>query len=126
MTDFKERVVLITGSSSGIGAATAIHFAGHGAKLALVARNTAKLEEVAEECRKSGSPDVLVISQDLSNEEGCDSAMEETVQHFKALDVLVNNAGMMHTENLQKLTGKKHYMYIQTYQAFLQNFVLSI
>ena len=107
MTDFKDKVVLITGSSSGIGAATAIHFAKNGAKLALVARNTEKLEEVAEECRKSGSPDVLIVPQDLSNEEGCDSAMEETLQHFKALDVLVNNAGKMHTENLQKLTGSK-------------------
>ena len=86
----------------------------HGAKLALVARNTTKLEEVAEQCRKSGSPDVLIISQDLSNEEGCDSAMEETVHHFKALDVLVNNAGMMHTENLQKLTGKNSNSYLLT------------
>ena len=32
--------------------------------------------------------------------------MDETLKHFKALDVLINNAGMMHTENLQKLTGK--------------------
>ena len=64
-----------------------------------------KLEEVAEQCRTSGSPEVVVISQDLSNEEGCDSAMDETLKHFKALDVLINNAGMMHTENLQKLTG---------------------
>jgi len=107
MADFKDRVVLITGSSSGIGAATALHFAKYGAKLALVARNLAKLEEVAEQCRTSGSPEVVVISQDLSNEEGCDSAMEETLQHFKALDVLINNAGMMHTENLQKLTGRQ-------------------
>ena len=40
-----------------------------------------------------------------TDSKGCDSAMEETLQHFKALDVLINNAGMMHTENLQKLTG---------------------
>ena len=107
MSDFKDRIILITGASSGIGAATAVHFATKGAKLSLVARNATKLEEVAEQCRQSGSEEVLVISQDLSTQEGCDSAMEETVKHFKALDVLVNNAGMMHTENLQKLTGNK-------------------
>ena len=107
MSDFKDRIILITGASSGIGAATAMHFATKGAKLSLVARNATKLEEVAEQCRQSGSEEVLVISQDLSTQEGCDSAMEETVKHFKALDVLVNNAGMMHTENLQKLTGNK-------------------
>ena len=107
MADFKDRIILITGASSGIGAATAVHFATKGAKLSLVARNATKLEEVAEQCRQSGSAEVLVISQDLSTQEGCDSAMEETVKHFKALDVLVNNAGMMHTENLQKLSWQQ-------------------
>lgn len=98
---------MITGASSGIGAATAVNMAESGAKLVLVARNASKLEDVAEQCRNLGSPQVLVVAQDISSYEGCDAAMDKAIQHFQALDVLVNNAGIMHTENLEKITQDK-------------------
>ena len=82
MVDFKDKIVLITGASSGIGAATAIHLASLGAKLAIVARNSTKLEEVAKNCREMGSPEVLVIVQDVSSQEGCESVMKATLQTF--------------------------------------------
>jgi len=95
MAGLKDKVVLVTGASSGIGKGTAIHMAGLGCKLALVARNAQALEEVAEECRKAGSPDVLVSPHDLALEEECGKAVEETVAHFGGLDVLVHAAGIL-------------------------------
>ena len=83
MSGLKEKVVLITGSSSGIGAATAIVFAHKGSRLSLVARNTEKLEDIAAKCRNAGSPDVLIGSHDLSSFEACDTALKETIDHFK-------------------------------------------
>ena len=82
MTGLKDRVVLITGSSSGIGAATALEFATKGSRLSLVARNIEKLEEVADKCRKAGSPDVLICSYDLESLEACDAALKDTTNHF--------------------------------------------
>jgi len=105
MSGLKDKVVLVTGASSGIGKGTAIHMAGLGCKLSLVARNKAALEEVADECKKAGAPDVLVSSHDLALEEECGKAVEETVAHFGGLDALVNNAGVMHSANLADLTG---------------------
>ena len=49
----------------------------------MVARNQSKLEDVAEKCRGLGSPEVLVIAQDLSSVEGCEATMDATVKNFK-------------------------------------------
>jgi len=96
MAGLKDKVVLVTGASSGIGKGTAIHMAGIGCKLALVARNREALDEVADECRKAGSPDVLVAPHDLAEEQECIKAVQETVEHFGGtLDVLVHAAGIV-------------------------------
>lgn len=65
MSGLKEKVVLITGSSSGIGAATALEFARKGSRLSLVARDLEKLENVQKACLEEGSPDVIIVKQDL-------------------------------------------------------------
>ena len=81
----EDKVVLITGASSGIGAATAEHFADIGyRKFSLVARREEKLKELAEKCKAKGAKDVLILSLDLSDMECAKSAVVKTVEHFKS------------------------------------------
>ncbi len=106
MAGLKDKVVLITGASSGIGEATALHLAGIGCKLSLVARSADKLEAVAAKCREVGSPDVIAIRHDVGDLGECEAIMEETVGHFGGLDVLINNAGVMFTETLDSASSE--------------------
>lgn len=96
MIDLKGKVTLITGASSGIGEATALHFASLGSFLALMARNVENLDRVAEECRSKGIPrdKVLVVPGDVSSDADAEGAVNKTVQHFGRLDILVNNAAI--------------------------------
>ena len=82
MSGLEDKVVLITGASSGIGAATAIEFAQKGCRLALVARNTEKLEKVKLECQEAGAAEVIILPHDLSTLEHCDLALNETTDHY--------------------------------------------
>ena len=108
MSDWQDKVVLITGASAGIGAATALEFAKKQVKgLVLVARNEVKLQEVATQCKSYGVKDVLIIPQDLSQESACETIVDLTVNTFQRLDVLVNNAGIMHLSTLETLTSKQ-------------------
>jgi len=90
--DIKDKVVLITGASEGIGAAAARRFAEAGAKLSLVARSADKLEALASELKAQGV-EAIVVTADLSDAEQARRAVDETAEHFGRLDVLVNNAG---------------------------------
>lgn len=89
----KDKVVIITGASSGIGMACAAEFASRGAKVVIAARNREKLEEFATELRKKGS-DVLTVQADVSVEEDCRKMVEATVERFGKIDILLNNAGI--------------------------------
>ena len=81
----EDKVVLITGASSGIGAATAEHFADIGyKKLSLVARREEKLKELADKCKAKGATGVLVLPLDLSDMECARNAVVKTVEHFKS------------------------------------------
>lgn len=92
-TFFRDKVIVITGASSGIGSASAKLFASYGAKLALAARSIDKLEKLAKEITED--PDrILCVKTDVSSEEDCRRLIDETVRKFGRIDILVNNAGL--------------------------------
>jgi NADP-dependent 3-hydroxy acid dehydrogenase YdfG len=86
----KDKIVVITGASSGIGLACARLFAARGAKLSLAARSLDKLQALQQELPTA----VLAIKTDVSKEEDCRKLIEQTVETYGGIDVLVNNAGI--------------------------------
>lgn len=90
---FKDKVMVITGASSGIGLASARLFASYGARLTLAARSIDKLKTLASEISSDPSK-VLCIKTDVSIEEDCRNLIESTVKHFGRIDFLINNAGI--------------------------------
>ena len=95
--------VLLTGASSGIGAATAIALAKRGAVLGLVARRRDRLEEVLADC-VGDSPDSRIWVADLSDLAAAEGVVREAIDHFGGLDVLLNNAGAPKRRNVRDLT----------------------
>jgi len=91
MQDFKDKVVIITGGSEGVGAATARKFAAAGAKLVLVARGKKNLDALAAELREL--TDVVVVAMDVADEEACARLLRKAEFEFGAVHILVNNAG---------------------------------
>jgi len=88
---FKDKTVIITGGSAGVGAATARKFADAGAKLMLVARSKKNLESVAEELRDKTR--VEIFAMDVADAEACVNLFKKTEFEFGHVDILVNNAG---------------------------------
>jgi len=97
MSSLKDKVVLITGASSGIGAGTAVYFAKLGSKLALNGRNEGNLKEVVKQCEDAGLPKekILLVLGPVEEQASCEKIIGSTVDHFGRLDVLVNNAGIL-------------------------------
>jgi NADP-dependent 3-hydroxy acid dehydrogenase YdfG len=87
-------VTLVTGASSGIGAATAVALAEEGASVALVARRRDRLEALAE--RIGGAGKVVVIEADITHQDQAENAVARTVDEFGRLDTLINNAGLLY------------------------------
>ena len=98
MTNFyKDKVVIVTGASSGIGLASVDKFASLGAKVVLAARSIDMLEKIAEELGQQTTDNrqqLLCIKTDVTKEEDCRNLIEKTVEKFGKIDVLVNNAGI--------------------------------
>ena len=90
--DFKNKVVLITGASSGIGKQTAIEFAKLGSSIILVARRKNKLEQVENEL-KQFNVNTLVCVCDVSKKDQVEELSKIVLQKFNSIDILVNNAG---------------------------------
>lgn len=87
----KNKVVIITGASSGIGRALAKECAAKGARLSLGARRTELLEQLRQELQGT---EILITKTDVSNPDDCKVLIEETIKHFGGIDVLINNAGI--------------------------------
>ena len=92
-TYFKDKVIIITGASSGIGLASAKLFASFGARLSLAARSIDKLHALASEM-EGGEDRILCVKTDVSVEEDCRNLVDKTVEKFGRIDILVNNAGI--------------------------------
>jgi len=90
----KGAVVVVTGASSGIGAASAIAFARAGARLELGARRLDRLGAVAERCRAAGSPAVNVRLLDVGERASARTFIAAAKRDHERLDILVNNAGV--------------------------------
>ena len=99
---FKDKVMVITGASSGIGLASARLFASYGARLALAARSIDKLKTLASEISSDPSK-VLCIKTDVSIEEDCKNLIESTVKYFGRIDFLINNAGISMRASFMKV-----------------------
>ncbi|XP_078621528.1 3-oxoacyl-[acyl-carrier-protein] reductase FabG-like [Branchiostoma floridae x Branchiostoma japonicum] len=103
MPDLRGKVAIITGASSGIGKGTAVEFAGLGAHLALTGRNQENLQATAHACVEAGTPPdkILLVRGDICDEKVQKNLVDETVQKFDKIDVLVNNAGIIHFAGLE-------------------------
>lgn len=91
--NIRDKVVLITGASSGIGKALTYEFAKHGAKLAIAARNLDEIQRLEKELSDAGT-EIISVRTDVTNEQDCKHFVQQTVERFGRLDILVNNAGI--------------------------------
>jgi NAD(P)-dependent dehydrogenase (short-subunit alcohol dehydrogenase family) len=90
---FKDKVVIVTGASSGIGAAVAREFSRHGSKLVLAARSEEKLSDIVKEIR-AGNGEAIFVKTDVTVDADCRNLINKTIEKFGAIDILVNNAGL--------------------------------
>ena len=94
MGRLQDKVAIITGGNSGVGAATALLFAKEGAKVVISARRQPQLEEVAEKVRAAGG-EILPVVCDISKPEDADHLIAKTVETYGKVDVLINSAGVL-------------------------------
>jgi short-subunit dehydrogenase len=89
----RERSIILTGASEGIGRALALELAARGARIALAARDRERLETLAQECRARGG-EALAVSTDVTSQQDLEWLVAETVKSFGGIDILVHNAGI--------------------------------
>lgn len=99
---FDGKVILVTGSSSGMGAEIARHLVKLGGKVAIVGRNEERLNSVAAEIENIRRSSSLAIVADVVKD--AERIICKTIRHFGRLDVLVNNAGIVNRDNVQTYT----------------------
>jgi short-subunit dehydrogenase len=111
--ELKDKVVVITGASSGFGKGAAVQFASEGAKLVLGARRADLLEEVAAECRSAGA-EAIAIPTDVSRREDVERLAAAALSSFGRIDVWVNNAGVGAVGAFERIPIEVHEQLIAT------------
>lgn len=99
---FSGQVILITGGTSGLGRHAAIHFSKLGASLAVVGRNSTKLESVVKEITENSVVEILTIVADVTKD--AERIINETMKRFYRLDVIINSAGITDLQSLNDIT----------------------
>lgn len=100
--NLSNKVVVITGASSGLGEATARHLAAQGAKVVLGARRAERLQQLVNDIQSAGGQ-ALAVATDVSRREDVAHLVQQAIAQFGRVDVLVNNAGIMPLSPLAKL-----------------------
>jgi len=99
--DLKDRVVLITGSSQGIGKETALEFAKQGANVAITYnKNKKQAEEIFKECNKL--KEAFLVQLDVTDSDSIKKCIEKVIDKFGAIDILINNAGVAVWKNFSE------------------------
>lgn len=92
--DLSGKVAIVTGGNGGIGLGMARGLAGAGAKVAIVGRNQAKSRQAAQQLTEDSGVDACAITGDVASESDCQRIVDETIQRFGRVDILINNAGI--------------------------------
>lgn len=114
MKSLKDKVILITGASRGIGKAIGVRAAQEGAKIVIASKTTdahptlpGTIYTAAEDMMKAGASDVLPVKLDVRHEEEIQDVVAQVVEKFSGIDVLVNNAGAIFLAPLDKMPVKR-------------------
>lgn len=105
MLRFQDKVAIVTGGASGIGLAVAKRLASEGARLVLADLNEDNLKRVLPEVKAAGAPDVWGSVCNVAVEAQVEATVTGTLERFKRLDVVINNAGLMQFKPLEELTS---------------------
>lgn len=103
MFDFKDKVVVVTGATSGIGKATALVFSKYGAKVAAIGRNLEKGKELCARSKKHKG-EIYFFPCDVRSPEDIDDCIKKIIRKFGNINVLFNNAGVFYTGPLEKIS----------------------
>lgn len=112
-SSLRDKVVVVTGASSGIGREAAVQFAERGARVVLAARREAALHETADVCRRAAGS-ALVIPTDVAVESEVNALVDQTLAHWGRIDVYVNNAGVTYFTPLSEGPFEEHRRVIET------------
>lgn len=111
---FKDKVVLITGGSRGIGRAAAIKFAKENAKVIIVFKgNKNAANEVVNECSKFGAQ-IKLIQADISKQSDLDKIVKEALAFYGRIDILVNNAGIVYDREFEEIAYEESLNIVKT------------
>lgn len=113
MKGLREKVVVITGASSGLGREAASQLAGRGCRVVLAARRVDELEETARACRERGGA-ALVVETDVTREDSVERLVEAALRRWRGIDVWVNNAGVTLFARIEEGEFADHRRVIET------------
>ncbi len=106
--DLKGKVALITGASSGIGRSISHKLGKLGLKLVLASRNKSNLEELSFELKEDHGIESLILPTDVTKEDEVERLIEKTIEKFRRIDVLINNAGIIRYGELENFSSEDY------------------